>query len=179
MEYDMKKLTATVTSFVLACGSCSASPSTSKSLLDDNNKDNIRIEKSVSKSATNTSNIIQETVKNPFDMAAEQLRSFLALKYDWDGYGGITPTPETIHRAMTLLEQIRSFNLKAPKAMVSGEGDVSLYWQMDDLYIEANIDEDNVFSYLIDDKKHPYGSEDSPKDLMACTELLDALLSIS
>ncbi|MDQ1339564.1 MAG: hypothetical protein QG567_716, partial [Campylobacterota bacterium] len=123
--------------------------------------------------------IIKEPISNPFDKVAAQLRSFLALQYDWDGYGGITPSYATVKSAMTLLEQIRSFSLKAPKTMISGEGDISLYWQVDDLYIEANIDENNVFSYLIDDKKHPHGSENSHNNLIACEKLLDAISSIS
>jgi len=40
--------------------------------------------------------------------------------------------------------------------MLSGDNEISLYWDFPDLYIELSVDEVGFFSYLINDKLNKY-----------------------
>lgn len=97
---------------------------------------------------------------NQFDKAEGELSSYLGLTEGWDGYDGIVPSKETISSSLKFLKIINNYNLPAPKPMLSGEGEVSLYWNINDTYIEAGFEDGNLLSFLVNSPDEVFGEDD-------------------
>ncbi len=95
-----------------------------------------------------------------FDKTEEELLSYTKLTKGWDGYQGIAPNEDIINSSRNFLKLVKSQNLPAPKPMLSGEGEVSLYWDIDNTYIEVGFEEEMFFSYLIDSVDKTIGEDD-------------------
>ena len=106
---------------------------------------------------------------DPIDTLAESikyttliktLKSYVELEEDWDGYGGIVPDGKIIVTAIELLEQMKDAKLQAPKSMLSGSGEVGLYWKNNSMYIEISIDEPMNYSLYIEEGNAYSGKAD-------------------
>lgn len=115
----------------------------------------------------------------PFDKVIGEMLSYIDLTEDWDGYGAISPDKETIHSALEFLELIRSEYFSAPKPMLSGDGEVSMYWESNGKYIEIGFDRKDQFSYLIDSDDITRGEDDLIVDGSIPSPLLKELIIIS
>jgi hypothetical protein len=78
----------------------------------------------------------------------QELCEYLGLSEDWDGYGGHSPSQQAIYDALEGLRLAYEKNLPAPRAMVSGSGEVSLYWRDADYYCEMGFAGDGKFYFL-------------------------------
>jgi hypothetical protein len=92
---------------------------------------------------------IEIAEKNEFESVKADLLSYLDLEDGWDGYGGSKPNPDVIASSIELLHQVNNFGLVLPKTMVSGSGEVSLYWDVADFYVEIGFKEKDRYTYLI------------------------------
>lgn len=79
-----------------------------------------------------------------------KIYSFLYLQENWDGYGGISPSNGTVNTIVAFVTNIKNNrNISPPKVMLNGDGEISLLWKKDDLYIEVGFDDENQYSFLI------------------------------
>jgi hypothetical protein len=82
-----------------------------------------------------------------YERCFRELCGYLALPDDWDGYGGQSPDVQAIHCALEALALIAAERLPAPRAMVSGNGEVGLYWR-NGYHCEINFQSDRRFYYF-------------------------------
>lgn len=80
---------------------------------------------------------------------AKHIRSFVQLPIDWDGYGGIPASQASASDALELLVRTPKYS-RIPKAMLSGDGEVSLYWDSSHAYAEASFPGDGTFHFFTD-----------------------------
>ena len=97
---------------------------------------------------------------NQLNKTEEELLSYIKLTKGWDGYQGVVPEESVINISLNFLKLIKSQNFPAPKPMLSGEGEVSLYWDIDNTYIEVGFEAESFFSYLIDSVDRTTGEDD-------------------
>lgn len=85
-----------------------------------------------------------------------ELYSYKKLQNNWDGYGGIRPDDEIINSAKKFINILKYNKIFEPKIMVSGNGEIGLFWKNQNNYIEVDFDEDGhlSFFYEIDGKVH-------------------------
>ena len=83
------------------------------------------------------------------DRIAEKITSYSLLKSDWDGYGGTAPNARSITETLLWL---RSLPLGCPplKPMLSGTGEVGLYWDDGRFYCDIGFCGDGTFSYYFE-----------------------------
>ncbi len=119
--------------------------------------DNIAIESQskmlIDISKNNTMNLLYRDL----GAAIEQYKS---LEEDWDGYGAAAPTREIIDAAIELVRKLKIKNFKAPKPMLSGSGELGLYWKNNSVYIEISIDEPRNYSLYIEEGTSYNGKAD-------------------
>ncbi len=72
----------------------------------------------------------------------------------------ISPSPIEMYFARKMLTYLSNQDILAPKIMLDNEREISFYWRNQDNYTEISINEEGLFSYLIDDKIKPIGGED-------------------
>jgi len=114
-----------------------------------------------------------------FDKTEGEILSYINLTEGWDGYEAIVPDEETINSALLFLNLIKVELFPAPKAMLSNDGEVSLYWEAEGRYLEIGFDGENQFSYLIDSKDITKGEDDLVVDESIPTPLREELTIIS
>jgi hypothetical protein len=119
---------------------------------------------SVKKTATTYSDLLVKSEYNDFKKLEGELYSYLELDENWDGYGGTIPDKELINSCQEIIEKLKKLGLNAPKPMLTGSGEVGLYWKDDTTYIELSFEEEDTFSYIIDNGKNIVGEEDCSKD---------------
>ncbi len=128
--------------------------------IDDSFKDNSII-------VNKTQESFKELQIKEFDSYSEvikELNSYKDLKTNWDGYGGIRPTDEIINSTKKFLEKLKENKILTPSIMVAGSGEIAIFWESKDSYIEVNFDTQEQFSffYKIDDEI--YGEDDIKVD---------------
>lgn len=90
----------------------------------------------------------------------EELDSFSTLQNNWDGYGGIKPSLEIINTAKNFIDIIKKNKVMYPKLMVSGKGNISLFWKAQKNYIEIEFDTNNHLSFFYRLDNDVYGEDD-------------------
>lgn len=97
-----------------------------------------------------------------FDKVSTELVSYQDLAFDWDGYGGIAPDYTTVALAFNFLSELYAKNLKLPKLMVSGNGDICFYWKdkYTKSYLEVQFDSSNKYSYFLESDASVSGNDD-------------------
>lgn len=129
----------------------------------------------------NENTLIKQTLDKPdlFDKIEGELASYLHVKDNWDYEGGVIPSEIAVKSCIELLNKIKEYNIKPPTPMLIGDGEVCLYWKKSDLYIEVGFEEDNQFSYLVDNRTEPFSEDNCAFNNFAKTKLYTALLDIS
>ena len=129
-------------------------------MIDDNIKDNSIIENKIE---LNFKNLTLKQ-KDIYSDIFKELNSYKDLKPNWDGYNGKKPSDEIINTAKKFLEKLQNSQISSPEIMLSGSGEIAIYWENRDNYIEVNFDTQEQFSffYKIDDEI--YGEDDIKVD---------------
>lgn len=78
-----------------------------------------------------------------------KLESYKQLEYDWDGYGAIQPINSIIDNCISFCNNLSKYNTLIPNCMISGSGEVGIYWELINTYIEVtfNIDVNSWILY--------------------------------
>lgn len=94
------------------------------------------------------------------------LKSYLELQENWDSYGGTAPTKEVVDMSIKFVKLINDKGNTLPTPMVSGSGEVGLYWDnsLSDIYIEVGFEigfeKEKEFSYLVSTGELEVGEDD-------------------
>ena len=74
-----------------------------------------------------------------FNQARLEVKSYRDLTDDWDGSEGRPPSQRAIDESMGLLSQLERLEVVEPKAMLSNDGEIGLYWRTDRCYLEIGV----------------------------------------
>jgi hypothetical protein len=80
-----------------------------------------------------------------------KLLKYSALQPNWDGYNGRPPKEGAIFDAVTFLRRLPS-NIKLPKEMVAGDGDVGLYWNEGSTFVELGFNGSGKYYFYAEDE---------------------------
>jgi len=83
-----------------------------------------------------------------YEEIIKELNSYKNLKDNWDGYGGIKPKDDIIETARNFIEILKNNNIGCPKIMVSGTGEIGIFWSSSTAYIEIDFDIKDKFTYF-------------------------------
>ena len=75
---------------------------------------------------------------------ADIVNSYKSYPLNWDGYDGIPPSAETISNALSFLEKL-PYGVIEPRPGVSGDGEISLFWENDEIYIDIGFSGDGTY----------------------------------
>ena len=91
----------------------------------------------------------------------DKIYSFLLLEDGWDGYYGVAPSQKTVDKSLLLLDKILNEGLKEPQTMLSSQGEIGFYWRNKSkkLYVELGIEDENEFSYYINNNDKYTGAD--------------------
>lgn len=123
--------------------------------------------------------LCQNTVNSKYCELMKKIESYQYLKKNWDGYDGIAPKKEVISFANGIIQVLQKYKISAPKAMVSGQGEIGLFWKGQNDYIEISLEEDFSSSYFVKNDNEVYGEEDCFAEYKLPDKLLKALVARS
>lgn len=75
---------------------------------------------------------------------ADIISTYSTYPLNWDGYDGIAPSSETISDALSFIEKL-PYGVVEPRPGVSGDGEISLFWENDDIYIDIGFLGDGTY----------------------------------
>lgn len=101
-----------------------------------------------------------------YDRVVNKLLGYLDLEDDWDGYGAAPPNEGVIDSAIQYLTLLKEKKLPAPKPMLSGSGEVGLYWDHQNSHFELAFEEQGMFSYFINHGGLIHGEDDIGFDII-------------
>lgn len=79
------------------------------------------------------------------DAIFSQLNAYSELVSGWDGIGSVPPLPNAIRLARDFVAIIPA-NFPQPRAMLSREGTVGLYWNTASMYVDIQFESECTFS---------------------------------
>lgn len=74
------------------------------------------------------------------------LRSYNTFEDDWDGYGGKAASKETIDDVISFLKKLPT-DFSLPYSGLSGDGEISLFWDKDCIFIDIGFTGKHSYSY--------------------------------
>lgn len=80
------------------------------------------------------------------------IRSYRAYEDDWDGYGGKAPFNATVEDTITFLRLFPD-KFAFPYSGLAGDGQISLFWKQDNIFIELSFNGDGMYSCFARDSK--------------------------
>ena len=102
------------------------------------------------------------------------VNSYKSYPLNWDGYDGIPPSAETISNALLFIEKL-PYGVIEPRPGVSGDGEVRLFWENDDIYIDIGFLGDGTYVFYARDSQ---GIEYFKDSIDLHSPLPDALLNL-
>lgn len=92
-----------------------------------------------------------------------KLTSYLVLKDNWDGYEAVPPRKDAVSSAINFALELMNRGICCPKAMLSSDGEVGLYYEEETFFVDIGFEEESLFSYFATDfSKVSMGGEDLP-----------------
>lgn len=102
-----------------------------------------------------TQSYIEESTDTYFDSVYTEIEKYRALTPGWDGVGSVPPGSEHIERVISFINTIPT-SLPLPKAMLSPEGNIGLYWSSDSSYADITFEDNSkIFLYTRDRMQNP------------------------
>ncbi len=98
--------------------------------------------------------------KTKYDEVIHELDSYLELPDNWDGYNGTQPKEEVVSTVKKFLNFLNDKQLHTPDIMLSGTGEVALFWKHKDDYIEVSFEDKDQLTYFFTIKDKFYGEDD-------------------
>ncbi|UDU81223.1 hypothetical protein [Pseudomonas sp. HN2-3] len=90
-----------------------------------------------------------------------KLDSYKSLKEGWDGYCAEPANRDSIVDARVFLSSLPE-NLPVPSPMLASDGEVSLFWETSDGYLEASFPGDGTYHYIFNAPGIRVGADDIP-----------------
>ncbi|MBI6884298.1 hypothetical protein [Pseudomonas putida] len=89
------------------------------------------------------------------------LESYAALKAGWDGYSADPANAQSIMDARVFISTLPE-QYVLPKDMLASDGEVSLYWECGDTYLEVSFPGDNTYHFIFNAPGIREGRDDLP-----------------
>jgi hypothetical protein len=130
-----------------------------------------------------TETSLSNPVSNDNSLVSKIL-SYLKLEHDWDGYDGVPPEKQAVISAINFVELLKKENFIQPKAMLSGDGEVGLYWDANGIFIDVGFEESGLMSfYAKTSTSEVFGGDELspsavPSELMHVLDMLSSLSSV-
>ena len=87
-------------------------------------------------------------------MVKDEIRSYLTLVDGWEGASSLAPSPRHLELAIEIIDRLPS-GIPIPKAMLSSNGTVGLYWDSHFSFADIEIDGDDSLSLFVRKKVEP------------------------
>lgn len=107
-----------------------------------------------------------------------ELSTYGDLNKNWDGYNGIRPSDDIIETVRVFLNILKNHKIHHPRIMVSGSGEIALFWKNNKNYIEIDFDIKNKLSFFYELDKDIYGEDDVSIDGLIPQKLDDSLSNL-
>ena len=118
--------------------------------------------------------VIQSAIR--FSHAREQFQMFQDMEPGWNGLDGLPATLETIKAADAFLDAL-PFGLPEPRAMLSPNGEIGLFWSVNGYYAEAGFQGKSSYFFSEGQGRIPVGVDNfALSDDLVYDELAGALL---
>lgn len=95
--------------------------------------------------------INQDFFPSIYDRVIKELDRYASLPDNWDGEGAVALSSEVRNNAETFINKYPA-NLPIPSPMLSTEGELSFYWNSDNLYVDLQFDGADLVSLYIHDR---------------------------
>ena len=105
----------------------------------------------------------------------EELFSYKDLKENWDGYNGIKPNNEVILTVKSFLNILQEKKITSPEIMLSGEGEIALFWKNKKDYIEVSFYTKEHLTFFYTLGSSFYGEDDISFDKDIPVKLYSAI----
>lgn len=106
------------------------------------------------------------------------LASYAELENDWDGYGGQPAKLQSLVDALAFIDKLPN-QAVPPRAMLSGNGEISLYWEDGSRYAEASFPGDGTYHFILDSDAKTLAMDDlNPSEEKVGMEVIEAIGSI-
>ncbi len=105
----------------------------------------------------------------------EELSSFSTLERNWDGYNGVKPDNEIISTVENFLTILKEKNISSPEIMLSGDGEIGLFWKNKKDYIEISFYTKDYLTFFHTLGSSFYGEDDILFSKNSPTKLYAAL----
>lgn len=123
-----------------------------------------------------------EQVSEKKDNLRAYLKALTELEEGWDGYSGVAASNESYLGSLSFLDKFLSFNqeqqysLIFPQAMLASDGEISLYWEKDNNYLEIILTDNNSYYYFYDSIDNSFGEDDLKIDNGLTLKIKESLL---
>ena len=104
----------------------------------------------------------------------EKINEFKFYEVNWDGYEGIAASSETVNDAIKFINKLPS-NTTVPRPGLSGDGEISLFWEDNGVYIDIGFFGDGKYTLYAKDSQEIEYLRD---DIDLSDPLPDALLNL-
>lgn len=108
-----------------------------------------------------------------------ELLGYKSFVDGWDGEGSVAPSSQDVHEAIAFVEMLRPY-LPLPGAMLSSEGQVGLYWNTPNAYVDINFEDNGTISIYARNRETQPNVEHftenlNPRDVETLLPILDVL----
>jgi len=129
----------------------------------------------IQKTITNQLSIQNHSFSKNYIQLFEELFSYNELKENWDGYNGIKPDNEVILTVESFLNILQEKKITSPEIMLSGEGEIALFWKNKKDYIEVSFYTKEYLTFFYTLGSSFYGEDDISFDKNIPIKLYSAI----
>lgn len=84
----------------------------------------------------------------------KEITTYTILEDGWDGDNSLKPTTDSINNATSYIEELYNIKAPLPKSMLNAQGEVGLYWDNQNIYIDIHFEVNNLISIYARSKKN-------------------------
>lgn len=82
----------------------------------------------------------------------ETIVSYLNYPSNWDGYNGKPPTVDAVNDTLSFIHKL-PFGVAESRPGLSGDGEISLFWENDDIFVDIGFVGDGKYSFYARDSQ--------------------------
>jgi hypothetical protein len=82
----------------------------------------------------------------------DKIYSFLEYEKNWDGYDGVVPSVKTVNEAVFFFNRL-PLGVLEPRPGFSGDGEISLFWEFDRVFVDIGFLGDGVYTIYAKDQE--------------------------
>ena len=95
---------------------------------------------------------VSDTVYSGYDLLKMDLKGYSLLDDGWDGPESKAASAQAIGMALQFVDKLPS-GIPLPKPMLSSNGKVGLYWDVEAIYADVGFEEDDRLSIFVRDRR--------------------------